>query len=212
MDGSVKKKYFIRGFGMGVLFAAVIFGISYGMHNTDEKVMERARELGMVKEQKQDEDTLDLATPAPKEEDKKESEKGEHDTPDGTDATEGKGASDKTASSDKGSTPQPEQSSAPDETPQPTPPKEVVIQKTPKPAKDNKDKTADKTKIAVNISSGMWSDTVSMQLAQAGLVDDAEAFDKYLNKNGYASKIKTGSYFITPGMSYKEIAKIISGQ
>lgn len=210
----MKKKYFIRGFGMGVLFAAIIFGISYGTHNTDEKVMERAKELGMVKEKEQDEDTLDLATSAPKEGAEASASPEE---------TEGLGKEDsKTDDSaknddsgkgdDAGQTDAPDSAKAPTASPQPTPAREVVIQKTPKPSKTGKSSSGGKTKIAVEITSGMWSDTVAIQLAEAGLVDDAAAFDKYLNQNGYASKIKTGSYQIAPGLSYKEIAKMISGQ
>lgn len=204
----MKKKYFIRGFGIGVLFAAIIFGISYGTHNTDEKVIERAKELGMVKEKEQDEDTLNLATSAPK--------KGAEESavPEGTpDSGKEDSKKDDSKKDDDGAkTDTPDQAKAPTETPQPTPPTEVVIQKTPKPSGAGNGSSGAKTKIAVEITSGMWSDTVAIQLAEAGLVDDAAAFDKYLNQNGYASKIKTGSYQIAPGLSYKEIAKMISGQ
>ena len=210
----MKKKYFIRGFGIGVLFAAIIFGISYGTHNTDEKVIERAKELGMVKEKEQDEDTLNLATSAPKEgaeasaapEETDDSGKEDSKTDD-SEKDDGSGEGDDGEKVDT-----PDQAKAPTETSQPTPPTEVVIQKTPKPSGAGKNSSGGKTKIAVEITSGMWSDTVAIQLAEAGLVDDAAAFDKYLNQNGYASKIKTGSYQIAPGLSYKEIAKMISGQ
>ncbi len=206
----MKKKYFIRGFGMGVLFAAIIFGISYGTHNTDEKVIERARELGMVKEKEQDEDTLDLATAVPKEGAEASAAPEKADGSKDSEDTKKDEASQKGDDGEKKDAP--DQAKVPEESPQPTPVREVVVQKTPKPA-DSDNKPADgKTKIAVVITSGMWSDTVAIQLAEAGLVDDAEAFDKYLNQNGYASKIKTGSYQIAPGLSYKEIARVISGQ
>lgn len=216
----MKKKYFIRGFGMGVLFAAIVFGISYGTHNTDEQVIERAKELGMVREKEEDDDTLNLATSAPKEGAEASAapegtgDSGKEDSQkDGSGEDEGsrKGdVSQKGADGEKGDAP--DQEKATKETPQPTPVREVVIQKTPKPSKTDKSSPGGKTKVAVEITSGMWSDTVALQLAEAGLIDDAAAFDKYLNQNGYASKIKTGSYQISPGLSYKEIAKMISGQ
>ena len=42
------KRSFIRGFGMGVLFAAVILGISCLMRTSDSAVIKRAKQLGMT--------------------------------------------------------------------------------------------------------------------------------------------------------------------
>ena len=41
------KKSFIRGFGTGVLFVAVILGISCLIRTSDSAVISRARKLGM---------------------------------------------------------------------------------------------------------------------------------------------------------------------
>ena len=42
------KKSFIRGFGTGVLFVAVILGISCLIRTSDSAVISRARKLGMT--------------------------------------------------------------------------------------------------------------------------------------------------------------------
>ena len=44
------KKTFWRGFGAGVLFAAVILGISCLIRTSDAQVVARAKKLGMVYE------------------------------------------------------------------------------------------------------------------------------------------------------------------
>lgn len=44
------KKTFWRGFGAGVLFAAVILGISCLLRTSDAQVVARAKKLGMVYE------------------------------------------------------------------------------------------------------------------------------------------------------------------
>lgn len=67
------KKSFMRGFGTGVLFAAVILGISCLMRTSDTAVIRKARQLGMTYADS-DEKLFETATPkaktsaAPKEE------------------------------------------------------------------------------------------------------------------------------------------------
>jgi len=65
--------------------------------------------------------------------------------------------------------------------------------------------------VLITIKSGDSSYTVSKALAAAGLVEDAVEYDNYLCNNGYSRRIRTGTYEITLGMSYEEIAKIIAG-
>ena len=54
----------------------------------------------------------------------------------------------------------------------------------------------------------------SLQLAKivadAGLVEDAKAFDDFLCKNGYDRKINNGTYEIPVGSTEEEIAKIVT--
>ena len=50
----MNKKSFLRGFGIGVLFAAVILGISFTVRTSDSYVVSKAKELGMVYKSEQD--------------------------------------------------------------------------------------------------------------------------------------------------------------
>ncbi|MCM1238831.1 MAG: hypothetical protein NC331_05545 [Lachnospiraceae bacterium] len=60
------------------------------------------------------------------------------------------------------------------------------------------------------IQSGQSSYTVSKSLAEAGLVEDASEFDRYLEANGYSKRISTGTYEIPVNATEEEIAKIIT--
>lgn len=70
--------------------------------------------------------------------------------------------------------------------------------------------TMEATEIVVNISSGMSSIAVCEMLAEYGIVDDAQAFDRYLMEQNTQKYIQDGEYTFTLGMSYEEIASIIT--
>lgn len=46
-------------------------------------------------------------------------------------------------------------------------------------------------------------------LQEAGVVDDADAFTKFMIDNGYATRLFEGTYTFTKGMSYDQVARII---
>ena len=66
--------------------------------------------------------------------------------------------------------------------------------------------------VSVTIQPGDSSVTVSRMLAEAGLVEDAEAFDRYLCDNGYSKSLRVGTSQIEPGTGEEEIAGIINGK
>lgn len=80
------------------------------------------------------------------------------------------------------------------------------------PDESNEDVEDDKkeNKIKITIKGGEYSDVVSEHLKEAGLIKDAEKYNRWLMKNGYDSKIQPGVYSIKKGSSYKEIAEIIT--
>lgn len=65
---------------------------------------------------------------------------------------------------------------------------------------------------SITIQRGDDSGSVSRWLYEAGLVENAKAFDNYLCNNGYSRSINPGTYEIAPGTSEEEIAKIITGK
>lgn len=60
------------------------------------------------------------------------------------------------------------------------------------------------------IQRGQSSYGVAKALAEAGLIEDATAFDQYLESNGYSKRINSGTYEIPVDSTAEEIAKIIT--
>lgn len=196
----MKLKYYLRGLGIGILVTTVILSLAgVGRKNmTDEEVVKRAKELGMV------ESTL-LS-----------------DLPDQTKTDEVRPTEPEISLQPETSEPEesastPETPEAPEETPvapeeTPEAPKETpeAPEETPvSPEDGNPDIPAGET-VTLVIGRGESSTTVSKNLKKAGIVEDAAAFDRFLCNNGYDKKIITGTYEIPYGASEEEIAKIIT--
>ena len=82
-------------------------------------------------------------------------------------------------------------------------------------AEDNSDKSQSVNKpgssqgtVQFEIKSGEFSDTISNKLFQAGLISDAEAFNKYLTQKGADQNLRVGVYEIPMGSTQDEIIEI----
>ena len=64
--------------------------------------------------------------------------------------------------------------------------------------------------VIIEIKRGDVCRSISEELMELNVVDDAEAFRKYMGKKGYASKIHTGKFKIPKNASYDEIGKILT--
>lgn len=188
----MKLKYYLRGLGIGILVTTVILSLAgVGRKNmTDEEVVKRAKELGMV------ESTL-LS-----------------DLPDQTKTDEVRptepGISLQPETSEPEAGPEPEESASTPETPEAPEETPVAPEETPvSPEDGNPDTPAGET-VTLVIGRGESSTTVSKNLKKAGIVENAAAFDRFLCNNGYDKKIITGTYEIPYGASEEEIAKIIT--
>ncbi len=180
----MKLKYYLRGLGIGILITTVILSLAgIGRKNmTDEEVVKRAKELGMV------ESTL-LS-----------------DLPDQTKAEEVRPTEPETPEPETSLQPETseQENSAEPETSEPETSEPEVS-----PEDGNPDTPAGET-VTLIIGRGESSTTVSKNLKKAGIVEDAAAFDRFLCNNGYDKKIITGTYEIPYGASEEEIAKIIT--
>ncbi len=201
----MKRKYYLRGLGTGILVTALILIIASGQKETmtDEEVKARAKELGMV------ESTLlsDLAnqTPAaePTPEPAAEPETTAEPTPEPTAEPEA------TAEVTPDPTAEPETTA--EVTPDPTAEPETTAEPTPEPTTEPiSDPTTEQESILIVIRSGESSVSVSKALEEAGLVASAQAYDRYLCENGYDKKIRSGEHRIPVGADDTEIAAIIT--
>lgn len=203
----MKLKYYLRGLGIGMAVTALILGISFSGRQgqeaqtlTDEQIRERASELGMV-----DSSELTLAAlqnsaqpqttmePEVTEESKPTTEPENTIEPETT--TEPEATAEPETTAELEMTTESETTTEPETTEEP----ELIT-------------APEQSQTTITIKKGSDSGSVSRVLYEAGLVENAKAFDNYLCNNGYSRSINPGIYEIAPGTSEEEIAKIITGK
>ncbi len=215
----MKLKYYLRGLGIGMAVTALILGISFSGRQgqeaqtlTDEQIRERASELGMV-----DSSELTLAalqnsaqpqiTMEPEVTEESETMTEPEATAEPETATEPK------ATAEPEMTTKPEVTAEPEMTTKPETTAEPEMTTKPEATKEPELITApEQSQTTITIKKGSDSGSVSRVLYEAGLVENAKAFDNYLCNNGYSRSINPGIYEIAPGTSEEEIAKIITGK
>lgn len=77
-------------------------------------------------------------------------------------------------------------------------------------ASQNADITTGKT-VKVEVKSGMSSESVSLAVKNAGLVDNDTEFNKYLCENGYDKRLRVGTFDIPSGSDFETISKYLCG-
>lgn len=192
----MNKKSFLRGFGTGVLFTAIILGISCFIRTSDSSTISRAKKLGMVFESEASK--IVLATPEIPEVTKIPDESAVPTIlPSETEAP----AVSKETKAPSGSSAS--KSERPD--------KKLEDEK--KNIEDEVNKEVESIRKEFTINDGDWGEKVSSKLEDMGIVDSASKFNKYLEDNGYSGVIRSGTYDLSPDDTYKEIAeKITSGR
>lgn len=199
----MSKKSFWKGFGAGVLFTTVILGISCLIRTSDANVVAQAKKLGM---EFAGENGTELADNV-----KKDNTASAEPT---AKATAGK--------ENTKATKVPMTTENPKQIPTPEPEQETSNPKKTKTPKKSNGKTSmddEKKKMEndikksakqLEIKAGDWSTTVSAKLEKLGIIDSAKEFDLYLNQHGYGESISAGTYSVSPGDSFQDIAKKIT--
>ena len=215
----MKLKYYLCGLGIGMAVTALILGISFSGRQgqeaqtlTDEQIRERASELGMV-----DSSELTLAAlqnsaqPQTTMEPEVTEESETMTEPEAT--AEPETATEPEATAEPEMTTKPEATAEPEMTTKPETTAEPEMTTKPEATKEPELITApEQSQTTITIKKGSDSGSVSRVLYEAGLVENAKAFDNYLCNNGYSRSINPGIYEIAPGTSEEEIAKIITGK
>ena len=65
--------------------------------------------------------------------------------------------------------------------------------------------------IIVSVDGGSSSEVFSQKLFEAGVVDSAVEYNRFLIENGYARRLRAGNHEIPVGANHEEIAKILCG-
>lgn len=189
----MKLKYYLRGLGVGIICTAIIMGIALSGNKkeklTDAEIMERARLLGMVMAGETDSDQEEKESQEQKEESqqKENQDKEKEDTDDKTKTDKAEDTQDKENTGEKDQKDEQEKNDS--QTPAvPQPEAEIKT---------------------IEIAAGDYSDVVSQKLFEAGLIQDAAAFNAYLTESGADRGITVGMHKIPVGATEEEIIRIL---
>ena len=226
MKRYMERKYYLRGLGIGIVVTAIIMGIATsgkrGM--TDEEIIARAKELGMVEntvlsEKTEEEAETEAAVDIANAEDATEKSAIEETKKPETSTEQKQNTTEET---EKPETSEEQKENTTEETKKPetsTEQKQNTTEETKKPETSTEQQTtADKKEDitsavvkTITVNSGDGSYTVAKKLAEAGVVTSAENFDTYLCQNGYDKKLRTGNFSIPADASDEQIARIVTG-
>lgn len=215
----MKLKYYLRGLGIGMAVTALILGISFSGRQgqeaqtlTDEQIRERASELGMV-------DSSELTLAALQNSAQPQTTMEPEVTEESETMTEPEATAEPETTTEPEATAEPEMMTKPEVTAEPE--MTTKLEATAEPEMTTKPEATkepelitapEQSQTTITIKKGSDSGSVSRVLYEAGLVENAKAFDNYLCNNGYSRSINPGIYEIAPGTSEEEIAKIITGK
>ena len=199
----MRLKYYLRGLGLGIIFAVFIMMVGYRNHGSsmsDSEIIEKAKALGMV--ETEDSSGMKSDKKTDNKIDEKSDKKTDTSEPDttiadtsaaedtqiGTDNTDadniaGTADADTTAPSDVAAT-----DSAASDTAQPQ----------------------QNTTFTVTVGSGDTCRMIAERLQAAGIIDDAEKFRAYMGQKGVDQFIADGSHEIPYGASYDDIINILT--
>ena len=232
----MERKYYLRGLGIGIAVTAIIMGIALSKDKTmtNDEIIARAKELGMVEntvlsdtgsEDADQENVSDDQT-----EGQEVSVQPRNDTENVQDGPEEDNdivADDETdAETDIDAQEQEEQ--AEDEGDEETDPDDLLTAddaetgSDSEPAKDTEAEVDNRENAAgtvttsavkvITINSGDSSYTVAKKLADVGVVTSAATYDTFLCQNGYDKSLRTGTFSIPADASDEQIARIVTGR
>lgn len=219
----MKLKYYLRGLGIGIFVTALSFCIldrGEAESLSDEQIKVRAAALGMVDSSSlvltdvanptEEKVQADLAEGQTQEQMQEETQTGEQEqTIEESQSTEQEKAEEQTI---EGSQPtkQEQKKGAAQETEQAQSTESAEQKENAEENSKQAGEAATDDAVTIVINKGYGSDKVSRILEDAGLVEDAKEFDKYLCDKGYSRRISAGEYKIAPGTGEKDIAEIIT--
>ena len=232
----MKLRMYLRGLGLGMIVTALVLSFGVKSENktmTDAEVRARAKELGMVEESEKLKDAVSKEAVNGEEAAAEVTDRANEDEPaeevtepnevkaDGTDKSE-KPVEVKKPEATKDDAGKPEEvieepikESSPEEKVEDDKDAAEIDNKkeeTKEAVRDEKKSEDDKSKkpYSLKIERGYSSDRVAGILEDAGVIDNAAAFDRYLCSNGYDKRISVGSYQIPKGADYSTVAKLIT--
>lgn len=202
----MKLKYYLRGLGIGIAVTAAVLMLTGGGQEslTDEEIIARAKELGMVESV-----TLSQLPSENVSEDISE-EVSEEISEDISDENAQDGNSEdgetsenvsETTSEDASHEPSSEAENS-----------ETASEETSEASSETQSSEAIDEYVIIEVGAGDGSDTVSVKLEAAGMVEDAQMYDDFLCANGYDKILQTGVHEIPRTADWDMIAEILAGR
>ena len=184
----MKLKYYLRGLGIGIIVTTILLMIAFALHKptmSDADIIARAKQLGMVmpedEEPLQDTETTESTEVAQIEEQ----------------TTEAAANTEEPVTADETENPESEMTDT-----------EVATEVSSE-ANEENNTAVNAAPYTLVVNRGDVCRIVCENLQANGVVDDAEAFRKFLGQKGFASSISVGSYSIPYGLDYEEIYQIL---
>ncbi|MBO5325592.1 MAG: hypothetical protein J6A80_05110 [Lachnospiraceae bacterium] len=213
----MKLKYYLRGLGIGIAVTALVLALAGGGKEslTDEEIIARAKELGMVESvtlsqlgddktnEEVSEDTSEISSEDDSENITSEgedaslvtSEEAEVSEEIGSENTEGTSDTETSEETDSEENTSESDSEVTSEANSETQTSEVIDEY-----------------VIVEVGAGDGSDTVSRKLEALGMVEDAMMYDDFLCANGYDKILQTGKHEIPRTADWDMIAEILAGR
>ncbi len=234
-----KKKYYMRGLGLGILITATILTLVHADDRmTDEKVIKRAKELGYVLPENTNVDPkqpIDIdaikskLTPTPEISDVSMIDDTDvtltptpafTDTPTAvptkvvlpTSTPKPTGIYFATATPTFTPTPLPTKTPRPNYTSKPTSTLKPVFTPSPIPSPTPYLEHGSVVTATITVEPGMPSYMVCSMVVDSGIVEDGNALSKYAIMKGLEGNFQIGSFTLRSDMSFNEILTILTGQ
>ena len=197
----MKLKYYLRGMGIGIMITTLILIIAFSIHTNDtvqqEEPKQEAASKTVAEAQNSTQIPMDTETetePATEQNNAEQTDtqkttekQKENETSVVSASTEEKASEEKTTEQKTSETKSSEEKISEKNTP-----------------------AAATEKVRFEVGGGEYSDVICRRLLQAGLIDDADAFNKFLIQKDYDNLILPGVYDIPKGATYEEIAALLT--
>lgn len=205
----MKIKYYLRGIGVGLLLGVIImyaamvtFGYEKKSDDEDTKtVVENDVNKGKTEAQTTEKSTEKVTTEVKTE--KVTTEKTDTTAEVTTEAT----TESTTAATTEATTETTTEATTETTTEVTTETTEATSEKTEEPTTE---KPSQNDTVTIVIESGMISTDVAEMLQDAGIIDDYKDFDRWLDATGYSTIIRVGEFIFHKGMTYEEIAEVLT--
>ena len=215
---NMRLKYYLRGLGIGIFVTALVLGISTNrsIEMTDAQIIERAKELGMQekngnnrllsddKEEKAQIVEQDTVQTEEVQTEKTQTEEVQTEEV----QTEEVQVEEVQVEETQAEEIQTESDMKENQVTEPN--TEDILENLPTEEEEKTEDEAVEQMVVITIQGGDTSVGVSKRVAEAGLVESATAYDRFLCKNGYDKKLAVGVHEIPMGASEEEIAKILT--